>query len=112
MTSQDPAVEALMRALGYTANLRGDFTHIRAAITAALAAERTKGVDAFPEGWALTSHQPASYLTDEANAEYRWSVHRTEAPFEGVGGARVWLGPTPSVALARGIAALTVGERA
>lgn len=47
-----------------------------------------------PRGWRVEAIGPWSALTDEANAERRWLVERTEAPYSGRTGSRSWYGPT------------------
>lgn len=58
-------------------------------------------------GWDVTYHPPASFLTDEANFEHAWSCKRTVAPFRtSKGGDRTWFGSTPAAALEKSVAEL------
>ncbi len=59
-------------------------------------------------GWRIDHSPPASFLTDEANAETAFIVYRTSSPYCDSKGLRQWAGPTPDVALSRACAALNL----
>lgn len=70
-------------------------------------------LDALESGeWAISRHMPQECLTDEANAEHAWSVHRLAPPTCTEEGIRFWFGSTAFEALRRGKNAITQGQEA
>jgi hypothetical protein len=52
---------------------------------------------ALEAGYNICKNEPCSFLTDEANARYSWTVDRSKAPYEALikgSGIRVWQGAT------------------
>lgn len=56
--------------------------------------------------WELRRLPRVSYLTDEANKRFAWSISRTQAPFCGEDGVRIWVGPSAFEVLKTAHAAL------
>ena len=64
------------------------------------------------DGFKVEYCPPASFLTDEANAESAWLVGRSAPPFCDRAGNRSWSAPTPQEAIARAREAVGLPESA
>lgn len=60
----------------------------------AMRKDEARLVKAMNDGYKYQYNEPASYLTDEANEKFSYSVERTKPPFCDLNGMRVWHGKT------------------